>query len=215
MVSHPIRRFCDQQGWRISDRAARAAYDGASARRLAAFSPDLVVLDSYLYRLSRPMLSAYSGRIINVHHADLLMRNAMGRARFVGLRAVRDAILSGAADTRATVHIVTDEVDDGPPLVRSWPFAVAPLARTALAWGAPDILKAYAFAHQEWMIRATWGPLVMATLALILEGRLDLDTIADEPPGRVHPFELDASGRIQDGSRSQRVTARAALAAAG
>jgi hypothetical protein len=69
--------------------------------------------------------------------------------------------------------------------------------QTALAWGATDILKAYAYAHQEWMIRATWGPLVDATLTMIADGRLDLTTIADAPGKRpTPPLELDEDGRV-------------------
>jgi Formyl transferase len=147
------------------------------------------------------MLTAYPGRIINVHHSDLLDRNAAGVPRFAGLRAVRDALAAGVHETRATAHLVTAGLDQGPPLVRSWAFPVAPLVRPALKWGATDILKAYAYAHQEWMIRATWGPLVDATLSMVADGRLDLATIFDALGNRsVRPFELDEDGRISAGS---------------
>jgi hypothetical protein len=67
----------------------------------------------------------------------------------------------------------------------------------ALAWGATDILKAYAYAHQEWMIRATWGLLVDAALTMIADGRLDSTTIAAAPGKRpTTPFELDEDGRV-------------------
>jgi hypothetical protein len=36
------------------------------------------------------------------------------------------------------------------------------------------VLKAYVFAHQEWMIRSTWGPLLAATIESIACGRVNL-----------------------------------------
>lgn len=197
LLTHSLRRFCASYQWCLSDRTARCTFDAITRGRLSAYDVDIVVLDAYLYVLSDPMLNAYPGRIINVHHSDLLDRDAAGLPRFPGLRAVRDAIFAGAAETRATVHLVTAGLDQGPPLLRSWAFAVAPLVQIALAWGATDILKAYAYAHQEWMIRATWGPLVDAALTMIADGRLDLMTIAAAPGKRpTTPFELDEDGRI-------------------
>lgn len=106
-------------------------------------------------------------------------------------------MFAGVEETRATVHLVTAGVDQGPPLVRSWAFPVAPLVKPALTWGAADILKAYAYAHQEWMIRTAWGPLVDAALTLIADGRLDLAAIYDGLGNRsTPPFELHDEGHI-------------------
>jgi folate-dependent phosphoribosylglycinamide formyltransferase PurN len=215
LLRHSIWEFCRRNAWRVSERSARIAYDAITRRRLASYDVDLIVLDAYLYRLSHPVLWAYPGRIINVHHSDLLERDAAGNCRFVGLRAVRDAILAGAPATRATVHLVTDQLDQGPPLLRSWPFPVAPLVQSALAWGAADILKAYAYAHQEWLIRATWGPLVATTIRLIAEGRLDLRRrYQTAGPLFPPPFELDEDGRVRDGA-APRVASTSRLLTAG
>lgn len=212
LLTHSLRRFCASCERRLADRTARSTFDAITRGRLSAYDVDIIVLDAYLFVLSDPMLTTYSGRIINVHHSDLVDRDAAGLPRFPGLRAVRDAIFAGARETRATVHLVTAGLDQGPPLLRSWAFPVAPLVQTALAWGATDILKAYAYAHQEWMIRATWGPLVDATLTMIADGRLDLTTVADAPGKRpTTPFELDEDGRV--GASSVNDTDAAALVA--
>jgi folate-dependent phosphoribosylglycinamide formyltransferase PurN len=212
LLTHSLRRFCSSNGWNLADHTARITFDGVTRRRLSAYDVDIVVLDAYLYVLSAPMLTAYRGRIINVHHSDLLVRDAAGLPRFAGLQAVRDAILAGLDETRATTHLVTAGLDQGPPLVRSWAFPVAALVHHALAWGAMDILKAYAYAHQEWMIRATWGPLVDATLSMVADGRLDLAAISDTLGNRAaRPFDLDEDGRI--GASSADDTASATLMA--
>jgi folate-dependent phosphoribosylglycinamide formyltransferase PurN len=194
-IAHSIRRFCQERARRVMDRRARAEYDAVTFDRLAPFRLDLIVLAGYLYVLTEPMLSPFRHRIINVHHSDLTVRDAAGRARFPGLRAVRDSILAGEAETRATVHVVTSELDQGPPLLRSWPFPVSPLARDAIVSGTTDVLKAYVFAHQEWMIRSTWGPLLAATIESIACGRVNLAappcccaTLAEPPaPGARAP----------------------------
>lgn len=187
---HPIRLFCAEHGTAWTDRSVRSSYDTVTAQLLGRYRADVVVLDAYLYLLSGAMLSRYRRRIVNLHHSDLLRVDAAGRPRFPGLRAVRDAIAAGEADTRATAHLVTRELDAGPPLLRSWAFPVAPLVEPARRWKATDILKAYAYAHQEWMIRATWGPLMAGALTLLADGHVDLRTWS----ARDAVWELDESG---------------------
>ena len=182
LVVHPIERFCRERGSRASDMALRDAYDAATVEYLTEYRPDIVVLAGYLYLLTEPMLNAFPNRIINVHHSDLTRRDVTGRARFVGLRAVRDAILAGEEETRATVHLVTRELDQGPPILRSRAFPVSPLARDAIRTGAVDVLKAYVFAHQEWLIRSAFGPLLAAALESLATGHCDLEELAARDP---------------------------------
>jgi folate-dependent phosphoribosylglycinamide formyltransferase PurN len=197
VVAHPIRRFCGTRGCRLSDTAARAAYDRETTDRLSAYRVDLVVLTSYLYVLSEPMLASFRDRIVNIHHSDLTLRHLDGRPRLPGLRAVRDALLAGLHETRATAHLVTGELDQGPPFLRSWPFPVSPLVSDARTRHAVDVLKAYTYAHQEWMIRATWGPLAAAAIELIARHDLDLSTLARTPHDDLGPpWELAEDGRI-------------------
>lgn len=198
VLSHSIRAFCHTHGLKLADPIGRAGYDRATVERLMPFGVDLVVLSSYLYVLSSPMLTAFRDRIINVHHSDLTERDRDGAARLPGLHAVRDAIIAGAHHTRATVHLVTDTLDGGPPFLRSWPFPVSPLAADALRHGDMDVVRAYAWAHQEWMIRATWGPLIARALALIADGRVSLTELARLPDTRLPPpWDLDADGVVR------------------
>lgn len=175
VIEHPVRSFYASRHplVRLSDLEVRAEYDAATIDKLEPFRPDVVMLAGYLLVLTRPMLDRFPGRIFNVHHADLLLSSSDGRPLYPGLRAVRDAILAGEHETRATSHIVTEQVDDGPPLVRSWPFAVPTVARWAIDARAADLLRSIVWVHQEWMLRAVFGPLMAQTLDLVADDALD------------------------------------------
>jgi folate-dependent phosphoribosylglycinamide formyltransferase PurN len=167
-MSHSIARFSATRGTKRTDLAARVDYDRETRALLAPYEPDLLVLSSYLLIVTEPLLTAFPGRIVNVHHADLTKL-----PRYVGLHAVRDAVFSGETETRATAHLVTKRLDEGPILCLSEPFPVSPLVRDALEWGATDILKAYAYAHQEWMLRSAWGPLLSEAIARVAVRELE------------------------------------------
>jgi len=138
----------------------RERYDAETAALLREQNADVVILCCYLKIVTRPLLDAFRGRMINLHD---------GTSRFPGLHATRDAILAGERETFAMAHVVDECVDGGQLLVRSDPFPVSPLVRDALRWGALDMVKAYAYAHREWVIRAAWGPLMRNAAAMLVE----------------------------------------------
>lgn len=191
-LRHPIRAFYGWQRAPLSDMALRRDFDAATLRLLAPYAPDLVVLSSYLYVLTAPMLEAFPDRIVNVHHADM----APAARPYPGLRAVRDAILGGEPQTRATAHLVTEELDAGPLLLRSWPFPVAPLARQAVAWNALDVVKTYAAAHEQWMLRASFGPLLAGSIALFAEGRVRVRHGRALVDGRPGPLDVSPPASV-------------------
>lgn len=196
-VVHDIRAFYDARTSKVyRDFVTRRAYDRATVDLLAPFAPDLVLLDGYLYLLTRPMLEAYPNRILNLHFSDLTIRRADHRPAYVGIRAVRDALADGQIETSATVHLVNDEPDGGAPVVRSWHFPVSPLVARARQWHATDMLKAYAYAHQEWMIREASGPVLSAALALVAAGKVDLDALSAVEPACVTPWLVDGKARL-------------------
>ena len=196
--SHDIRVFYEARQAPLGRAAAvRAAFDAKTVDLLKTFSPDLVVLAGYLYLLTDPMLSAFHHRILNLHFADLTLRTPEGEPGFPGIRAVRDAIAAGCAETRATVHLVDATVDAGPLLVRSWAFPVSPMVEEAQAWTATDLLRAYAFAHEQWMMRACAGPLWSAALQLITAGAIDLDRLSALAAHEdLAPWELGRRGAL-------------------
>lgn len=86
--------------------ADRASYDVALAELLRTRDVDLVCLAGYMRLLGAPMLQAFRDRILNIHPSLL--------PSFPGLEAQRQALEYGVAVSGATVHFVTDGLDDGP-----------------------------------------------------------------------------------------------------
>ena len=196
-LSHSIEQFYALRGASVyRDPIVRAEYDAKTVAMLAPYAPDLVLLDGYLYLVTATLLSAFRARVLNLHFADLTVRTGDGGPAFPGIRAVRDALAAGCAETRATVHLVNAEPDGGSPMLRSWPFPAAPLLADALAWGATDVLKAYAFAHQGWMMRGASGPMLSAALRLVSQRKVDLELLAASAPASVVPWEIDEGGAL-------------------
>jgi hypothetical protein len=187
-----------ERGARWTDRGARVAYDRRTAALLAPFRPELVLLSGYLLILTRPMLRAFRGRIVNVHASDWTDSSDWtdcSRAAYPGLRAVRAAIAAGETETRATAHLVTERVDAGPALIRSRAFPVSPLAASARRRGDAASVNAYAFAHQEWMLFEAWGPLLRASIRLAAGGRLSVPHARPAPLRRPAAVSAAADGR--------------------
>jgi len=86
--------------------ADRDSYDVALAEVLRTREVDLVCLAGYMRLLGAPMLQAFRDRILNIHPSLL--------PSFPGLEAQRQALEYGVAVSGATVHLVTNGLDDGP-----------------------------------------------------------------------------------------------------
>jgi phosphoribosylglycinamide formyltransferase-1 len=71
-----------------------------------AAQPDLVVLAGFMRVLKPAFLTAFAGRIINLHPSLL--------PSFPGLDGIGQAFRRGVKITGCTVHYVTQEVDGGP-----------------------------------------------------------------------------------------------------
>jgi len=124
---------------------------------------DVVLLLGYIYIVREPLLSAFP--ILNIHDSDLRITRPNGERRYIGLRSTRDAILAGEKETRSTLHVVTEKLDGGPIVSVSRAYPVAPFVHDAAAAGHTDIVKAYAYAQREWMMRDSWGEMLVEALA--------------------------------------------------
>jgi folate-dependent phosphoribosylglycinamide formyltransferase PurN len=156
-------------------RVLASTRDGALGERALPCSDalpqiDAVVCLGYLYIITEPLLAAFPNRILSVHDADLTLRDASGGPRYPGLHATRDAIYAGERETRSCAHIVTPELDGGPIVARSAAFPVASFVHDAVKAKQHDIVRAYAYAQREWMMRSTWGALAAeAVQRLVME----------------------------------------------
>lgn len=86
---------------------------------------EVIALAGYGLIVTDPLLSRFAYRIINVHPADLSIHDACGKPKYAGSHAVRDAILGGETEIRASTHIVNAGVDLGSVLLISEPVKIA------------------------------------------------------------------------------------------
>ncbi len=80
---------------------------------LRASAIEFLVLAGYLKKIPADVIRAYPGRIINIHPA-LLPRH--GGPGMYGLNVHRAVLAAGDQESGATVHLVTEQYDDGPIL---------------------------------------------------------------------------------------------------
>jgi phosphoribosylglycinamide formyltransferase-1 len=91
--------------------ANREDFDRALLASLAPHKVDLVILAGFMRILTPLFISAYSGRLINIHPSLL--------PSYTGLHTHQRAIDAGDEWGGATVHFVTEELDGGPPIVQA------------------------------------------------------------------------------------------------
>ena len=80
------------------------------------FTFDLALLAGYMRLFKGPLLRRFEGRAINVHPADLTVRDGVQR-RYVGDDAVTLALEAGESRTRSSIIMVDPECDAGAILV--------------------------------------------------------------------------------------------------
>jgi folate-dependent phosphoribosylglycinamide formyltransferase PurN len=173
-VLRPIRTFHRERRLPLRSLAARREYDQESAQVLRSFGPDIIILSRYSYILTEPLLDAFPNRIINVCESDLSLTNAEGKRRFVGMHAVRDAILSGETETRLSVHYVNEQVNGGPLMLVGSPFPVARLVRDAVNWGSSSAIESYAELHRQWMLRKDAPSLITKAIRFLCAGSVQI-----------------------------------------
>ena len=97
--------------FRLANFPDRRARDLVMARTLHTHDVELVVCAGYDAILEHAFIRQFEGRIINIHPSLL--------PEFAGtMDAVAMALQSGVKETGCTVHLVTDDVDQGPILAQ-------------------------------------------------------------------------------------------------
>lgn len=109
-LAHATRRSITTRvvPFRKSDRNAWAR---DLERAIGAFAPELIVLAGFMRVLSKDIVAAHRGRIINVHPALL--------PAFPGMHAPRQAVQAGVRVSGCTVHVVDEGVDTGTILAQA------------------------------------------------------------------------------------------------
>lgn len=95
------------------ERYARAMYGV-----LEPHAPDIVIMAGFLRHL--PVHSGWEGRILNIHPALLPEAGAYAAGKGMYGDRVHQAVIDhGDTVSGATVHVVTEVYDEGPPLMRA------------------------------------------------------------------------------------------------
>ena len=92
---------------------SRVSFDKEISERLKEKEVDLILLIGFMRILSGVFVSEWSGKIINVH-PSLLPKYAGGMNEDVHQQVLK----SGDKETGCTIHLVTEQVDEGPVLVQ-------------------------------------------------------------------------------------------------
>jgi len=148
---------------------ARNRYFERVLEKVEPFDPDLILLSGFMQIVTEPLLSQFEDALLNVHPADLRIEES-GERKFRGTDAVYDAVKGGVGETRSTAHLVTAEVDGGPIVTLSRSFPVQKGLVRTLQRKAPNKLRSYVEALQEWMKWEGDGPAVDRALDLIGSG---------------------------------------------
>lgn len=134
------------------DFATREAFDAALFAAVDDASPDLIVCAGYMRIIAAAEIAARPDRMINLHPSLL--------PAFKGLHTHRRALDAGVAEHGASVHVVTADLDDGPVIAQ---------ARVPVRAGDDEAALAA-------RVRAVEHRLLIATVCLLAEGRLRLQT---------------------------------------
>jgi phosphoribosylglycinamide formyltransferase-1 len=90
---------------------SRQAYGERLAAAIDQSEPALVALAGFMRILSPAFVRHYTGRLLNIHPSLL--------PRYTGLHTHRRALDARDAEHGATVHFVTEELDEGPRIIQA------------------------------------------------------------------------------------------------
>lgn len=95
----------------------REDFSDATYAAIARFQPDLVLMCGYLRQLGMP--PGWEDRVLNIHPSLLpeTLTYAAGKGKY-GIAVHRAVLEHGDTVSGATVHVVTEVYDSGPPLLR-------------------------------------------------------------------------------------------------
>lgn len=131
--------------------ADRAGFDAALADAIDHYEPGLVVLAGFMRILSAAFVSRFEGQLLNIHPSLL--------PKFKGLHTHRRVLAEGETEHGATVHLVTAELDDGPPILQY---------RIGIRPGDTEATLAARVHEGEYLIYPR-------TVAWFAEGRVEID----------------------------------------
>jgi folate-dependent phosphoribosylglycinamide formyltransferase PurN len=174
--SRDIRDFYSAKGVKRSDLSIRPEFDEQVVEAIGTYGIDLIANAGYMSIMTAPILEEYRGRIVNVHPADLRIREG-GERKYTGIHVVEEAILAGDDELRSTTHVVRSRVDYGEMLLISEPVQVELPEDISLEELKEDrdLLSSVVDEHQDRLKRKGDWVIYPLTIQMIGEGRFALD----------------------------------------
>lgn len=119
----------------------RDLFNEAFLEKVNELKPDLIVLAGFLVAIPPKMVAQYSNRIINIHPSLIPSFCGVG---YYGLKVHEKALERGVKVTGATVHFVTEGMDEG-PIIAQKPVLVEES-------DTPEVLQRRVMEQAEWIL---------------------------------------------------------------
>lgn len=119
----------------------RELFNEAFLQKVDELQPDLIVLAGFLVAIPQAMVHKYSNRIINIHPSLIPSFCGVG---YYGLKVHEKALERGVKVTGATVHFVTEGMDEGP--------IIAQKAVAVMEDDTPELLQRRVMEQAEWLL---------------------------------------------------------------
>lgn len=119
----------------------RDVFNEAFLEKVNELRPDLIVLAGFLVAIPPRMVAQYSNRIINIHPSLIPSFCGVG---YYGLKVHEKALERGVKVTGATVHFVTEGMDEG-PIIAQKPVLVEEN-------DTPEVLQRRVMEQAEWIL---------------------------------------------------------------
>lgn len=119
----------------------RELFNDALLEKVNVFQADLIVLAGFLVAIPPKMVTQYSNRIINIHPSLIPSFCGVG---YYGLKVHEQALARGVKVTGATVHFVTEGMDEG-PIIAQKPVLIEDN-------DTPEILQRRVMEQAEWIL---------------------------------------------------------------
>ena len=199
LICFSYQKFKASQGAPISKQVGllspwRLDYDRAVMNRLQAFYPDLCVLAGYMLIVGREMCQMYD--MINLHPA------APGGPTGTWQEVIWQLIGNKAQETGVMMHLVTPELDKGPPVtyctfpIRGEPFdrywdeiERRPISEVKKREGENNPL--FELVRQHGLAREF--PLIISTLKAFSQGKIEITAgkkVIDSEGGPINGYNL-------------------------
>lgn len=123
------------------DYESRELFHEALLNGIDELQPDLIVLAGFLVAIPPKMVARYSSRIINIHPSLIPSFCGVG---YYGLKVHEKALERGVKVTGATVHFVTEGMDEGP--------IIAQKSVSVEEGDTPETLQRRVMEQAEWIL---------------------------------------------------------------